>query len=209
MKLLLLFTSLFYFVYNGTSQSFEGFITYQTIYQSNLDQFTTKEYFGQEESLDTCYYKDGYYSLVSTTDFIQKLLWRSEDTMHYFFHTHSKDTIWYERTDSKSNKMDSINLEYATDTLLNLICNKLTVYIGKTIYTYYYSPLLKMDPKYYKQYKQNAKNQIVSLMKAPYLKINIVAPQGEITMTSTEIRSMEIPKHMFNLPEGTYLKLPY
>lgn len=127
MKVLLSLILIFHCFYS-TAQNFEGFISYETSYNSKSKNISTKEVFGQETSMETTYFKDGYYLQISTSDFMHYLLWRSEDTTQYFKNKSTSDTIWFEKTNSNPSRIDSFFVEKNADTILGYSCDKLTTH---------------------------------------------------------------------------------
>ncbi|MGB1294044.1 MAG: hypothetical protein ACPG6V_01090 [Flavobacteriales bacterium] len=193
----------------GFAQNFEGVISYRSTYTSNMDGVTVEEMFGQKSSLDQTSIKDGFYLNKSTTGFMNYQLWRSIDTMEYFMNTSSKDTVWFNKTNSLPTHFDSTAFEANADTVAGYLCNKLTVFRGNQIYSYYYHPDFTLDPKYYNQYLNIAKFEILKLMKSPYLKLTISSPKFGLDMEAVNIKIKHLPDSIFRIPEGPLVEFRY
>ncbi len=191
------------------SQNFQGMITYQTTYESKVDDITTEEMFGQKESSDTTYIKDGFYLSKSSTDFMNYLLWRSKDTMQYFRNKLSKDTVWYDKTNSHPSNFDSTNIEENVDSILGYHCNKLIVYTGNQTYEYYYNPDFKLEPKCYSQYLNISKYNIMKIMQSPYLRLKVSSPINSMDMIAVNILIESLSDSIFQIPDGELVKFEY
>lgn len=191
------------------AQNFEGVISYHTTYESKIEGVTVEEMFGQDSSLDTTFFKDGFYLNKSTTEFMNYQLWRSVDTMQYFKNKSSQDTVWFDKTNSHPSNFDSTHIELNIDTIAGYKCNSLTVYRGNRTYTYYYNPDFKLDPNHYKQYSNSSKYEIMKLMKAPYLRLTISSPANGLDMIAVNINIKSLSDSIFEIPNGTLSKFEY
>ena len=199
----------FVICFQSYTQNFEGIISYKTNYESKMEGITAKEMFGQKSSLDTTYFKDGFYLNKSTTEFMSYQLWRSMDTMQYFKNESSQDTIWFDKTNSHPTTFDSARVEVNADKIMGYICNKLIVYRGNTTYTYYYSTDFKLDPSHYHQFSNGSKFEIIKLMKSPYLRLKISSPSNGLDMIAVKVNITSLTTKVFEVPDGILTKFEY
>jgi hypothetical protein len=197
------------FCIQACAQNFEGIISYNTTYESNVEGVTAKEMFGQESSLDTTYFKNDSYLNKSTTEFMSFQLWRGTDTMQYFKNMSSQDTIWFDRTDSHPSSFDSTHIVLNADTVAGYLCNKLIVYRGNRTYTYFYNPDFKLDPNHYRHYSNSSKFEIMKLIKSPYLRLKITSPSNGLDMIAVNVNIESLSDTIFEVPDGILTKAEY
>ena len=197
-------------LYGCSADSFEGIVRYETTYKSKVEGVLIEDLLGPPSSIDSIYFKDGYYLQKSTTDYMNYLLWRSEDTTQYFRNKASSDTLWFDKTNSHPTVIDSSTIVKKATTILGYKCHKLSVYRGGSIYTYYYNPNFYLDPEFYKEYTNSSKHQVMTLMKSPYLRLHIEYPGIEMDMIATDIVIEKLSDSIFELPnKGVRSKYDY
>ncbi|MDD2982925.1 MAG: hypothetical protein PHQ74_06020 [Crocinitomicaceae bacterium] len=196
--------------FSCSSQDFEGIISYKTTYTSKIDGVSATEIFGQEVAYDTTYFKNGFFLNKSSTDFMNYLLWRSEDKKQYFKNKYSADTIWFDQTDSRPSQIDSFLVQKKAETVGGYDCDLLLVYKNDRLYKYYYNPDFKLDPSYYQQYTNSSKFEIMKIMKSPYLRLHIISPRDEVDMVCTNLEVTKLSDETFAIPkEGNLIKFEY
>lgn len=188
------------------SQNFEGVITYETTYISKVDGVSADEMFGQNNSKDTTFLKDGFYLHKANTNRMPYLLWRGVDTLHYYKETKDSDTIWTDKTNSHPVFIDSTRVEKDVDNIAGYLCDKLIVYRNNRVYEYYYNPDFKIEPKYYKEYTNSARYEVVKLMKSPTLRLKVSSPSSVMDMVATNVEIKSLPDSLFKVPDGFIMK---
>ncbi len=188
------------------SQNFEGVITYETTYTSNVDGVSADEMFGQKNSKDTTYFKEGFYLHKANTDRMPYLLWRGVDTLHYFKKTLENDTIWTDKTNSHPAFIDSTSFEKDVEDIAGYSCDKLIVYRNNRVYEYFFNPDFKIDPEYYKEYTNSARYDVIKLMKSPTLRLKVSSQNGVMDMVATNVDIKSLPDSLFKVPNGHIMK---
>ena len=194
---------------NSSAQNFEGVVAYETTYVSKLEGVSADKIFGQKTSKDTTYFKEGFYLHKANTERMHYLLWRSVDTMQYFKNLASQDTVWFDKTDSHPSFIDSTRVEKNADTVAGYACDKLIVYRGNQVYTYFYNPDFKLDPKHYIEYTNSARYEVIKIMKSPTLRLTISGPSTFMDMNAINVDIRSLPDSIFEIPNGTLIKYKY
>ena len=182
-----------------TNKNFEGIIYSETTFTSKIDSISTIDLYGTDHSFDTTFMKDGFYKAISSTDFMETMLWRHSDTTVYFTHSYSPDTLWYNYTNSHPTEL----IEYE----LNYRCDKLVVRNNKgQVNSYYFSSELSLDPEFYKNCSNSATNEVQKLIKGVCLKLKMESANGTMISEATKIIKTKLKKNTFDLPEYKVLK---
>ncbi|MGM0479681.1 MAG: hypothetical protein ACQERC_10700 [Bacteroidota bacterium] len=191
------------------TQNFEGIISYETTYESKVQGVSAGELFGQKNSKDTTYFKEGVYLHKVNADQMHYLLWRSVDTMQYFKNRSSQDTIWFDKTNSHPSFIDSTRIEKNADTVAGYECDKLIVYRENRVYTYFYNSDFKLDPHHYREFSNSAKYEVMKLMKSPTLRLKVSSTTGVMDMIAVNVDVTSLPDSIFKVPDGTLVKSKY
>lgn len=191
---------------NVNSQNFEGVIYSTTTYTSKIDTLSADEIFGQSESSEKMYIKDGFYKVNSSTDFMSLMLWRHIDTALYFFNKESEDTLWYDKTYSHPSGIQEYNIIKNVDTILGYPCDALIILDDKfkTI-TYYFSPELSLDPEFYKHCQNSSIYEVLKLIQSIKLRLVIESHYAIIDSRVQKVIRKKLPKNIFELPKHSFL----
>lgn len=197
---------IFLFTYLGYSQDFEGKIEYQITYfdKNNVEVNIPKvnQLMGEKSTFIT---KKGKYKQITNSDFMSFQLYSSNEKKLYIknnWNQKESDTLFY----LDPSKLENVSFKYEITknaaTILGYLCDKLTVKDTLNIIReeYFYSPDLKLNPKYFKDFSAFNKNKITDLMKAVFLKLSYYYPEFTLSMTAIDIKKIKISDSEFNLP---------
>ncbi|MGZ5303347.1 MAG: hypothetical protein ACXWDO_04495 [Bacteroidia bacterium] len=134
------------------------------------------------------YLKDNNYKMVFTGSYAREILYAGNENKHYISLGPADSLMWRSCNENASSVVYVKALENA-DYVLDYECNSYTIQTDWGITTYYYSPLLKLDPKKYNQHVFNNFNVYVKHARAPYLKYVYTGPSFKLTLIAVNIET--------------------
>lgn len=186
---------------------FEGIIEYKIEYEihdKNIDLNSLKKQMGTST---ISYIKNGFYKDIANAEFMSFHLFRYTDTSIYYMHSMSDDTLIVKKVNAEPSTKIDIKTEQSSLKILDFDCNKISFEGDFFTYSYYYSPKLKLDPEYYKEFSYNNKYIIMKSMKAPYLKLTMKNKAFTVNITAVNIESKKFDSSVFTQPKNKIRKL--
>lgn len=197
--------SLFFLSLNSYSQDFEGIIEYKMSYTLKSDRYSI-DFLEKEMGKNVkIFFKNGFYKELTDSKFMYFQLFRYSDNRIYFKNQPKNDTLYYRSTLADHTSNFDYVIQKKADTLLGVVCDKLTITDNFGTKTYYYSSEYSLDPEYYKNFTFINKYEIVKLMKAVYLKLVMDLEFFKVEIKATNIERKKLPDKVFALPENTIL----
>ncbi|WP_298903922.1 hypothetical protein [uncultured Psychroserpens sp.] len=187
------------------AQDFEGVITYKSEYPINKTALSNDELKKELGTDVTTYFKNGYYKELTNSRFISYQLFRHNDSMVYYKHNIKSDSLFYSKVNTDKKETFSYKIEKRTDTILGYICDKLIVEGGYGTKTYYYTSELSLNPEYYKNFTIGNKYDIMKLMKAIYLKLEMTYDAISVRVVATEVKKQKLENSVFDIPKHQYM----
>ena len=187
------------------SQDFEGEIKYELNYISKSSQYTLEIMQNEFGTETTTYIKNGFYKEITDSKFMSYQLFRYVDNRIYFQHKVKSDTLWYSLTISEQKLDFKYEIHEKSDTILNIVCDKLIYQDEYGIKTYYYSSDYSLNPELYKDFTYSNKYEILKLMKSVYLKLVMEYEPFIVEITATDIKRKVLNDKVFDLPKHTIL----
>ncbi len=189
------------------NNSFEGVITYENEVISKVDSLSAEEILGEVSTKDILFIKDGFYKLISNSDFLHFMLWRSIDESVYFYHLSDSMVLWHSKTNKISEFQPNFKLKKNVDTILEYPCDELS-FIAENgrITKYYFSSQFALEPKFYKNYTHLFKYDIMKLMKSVYLGLTIENDQIISKTRAIKIENIKLEDDIFKVPTNKKIK---
>ena len=182
-------------------QDFEGIIHYEMTYHSKSAEFSVEDLEKGGGKYVKSYIKNGYYKELTKSSFMSYQLFRHDHKAMYFKHGMEDDTLYHESTLAKTSNEFSYELYEGTDSILNVLCDKLVVKDKYGTKTYYYSSHYSLNPDYYKNYTLSNKYEILKIMKSIYLRLVMEFEHFVVDITAKTIERKDLKKDTFELPE--------
>lgn len=190
------------------AQSFEGKITYENTYTSNIPNATSEQFNQMMGTVQEYYIKGSKYKSITNGSVSKMQLYVPSENKLYSQLAVSDTLLW---SDGSSNPNEPLSYEIKQDQaeILGYTCDALIVdtKMGKIIY--YFSEKIKLDPKLYEAHKYGNWALLTGQTKSLPLKIEMETPQFTLVSVATEIKEMELDDSFFDLPELPAKKSPY
>ena len=190
------------------SQDFEGIIEYKITYE-NLNEQNKVDIKGMENFLGTKSIfttKKGAYKQISEGQYMSFQVYKPNDAKLYYKDFIESDTIYFKDLKKFDNTEFEFEIIKNADTILNHICDKLIYKTDQTEEHYYFSPDLKQNPKYFKDYSFGNKNKLTELTKSIHLRYDLFFNGILIKSVATEIKEQKIEDKEFEIPKNSILK---
>lgn len=205
MKIILLITILVFNMTSIFSQDFEGIIEYEINFMPKSTDYSIEFMEKELGKKATTYIKNGFYKELTNSKFMSYQLFRYDKDKIYYKHDISGDTLFFSSTIEKKPYKFEYKIEKKADTVLNIICDRLTYTDNYGTKIYYYSSEYSLNPKYYKNFTINNKYEILKLMKSVYLKLVMEYDFFNIEIIATDIKRKKLENETFKIPEGKVL----
>lgn len=187
------------------SQDFEGVIEYKTNFIPKSNEYTVQFLEAEFGKKITTYIKNGFYKEVTEAKFMSYQLFRYDKNRIYFKNEIEDDTLKYTSTIAKQKSDFTYDIFKKSDTILNVVCDKLVYKDNYGIKTYYYSSEYSLDPEFYKDYTYSNKYDKVKLLKSIYLKLVMEYEPFIVEITATSIKRKKLRKKVFKIPKHKIL----
>lgn len=189
-------------------QSFEGKITYQNTYISNIPNATSEQFNQMMGTVQEYYIKGNKYKSVTNGSVSQMQLYVPSENRLYAQLAVSDTLLW---SDGSSNPNEPLSYEIKQDQaeILGYTCDALIVDTKMGKITYYFSEKIKLDPRLYEAHKYGNWALMTGQTGSLPLKIEIETLQFTLVSVATEVKKMELEDSFFDLPELPAKKSPY
>lgn len=189
-------------------QSFEGKITYQNTYTSNIPNATSKQFNQMMGTVQEYYIKENNYKSIMNGSVSQMQLYAPSENRLYTQLAVSDTMLW---TDGNSNPDEAVKYEIQKNKaeILGYKCDALVVQTKTGNATYYFSKKVKVNPKHYENHQYGNWALVMEQAKSLPLKIEMETPQFTLVSEAVEIKEMELADDFFDLPDVPAKKSPY
>ena len=188
------------------SQSyFEGEITYKFTFKSEQlkdPNILLTPIFGNGSTL---YFKEGNYRHEYESGTMEFDLYNKSDNKMYQ-KKRNNDTIYWVDCGNGANTIQDTLFYSKTDTILGIICDRLTLqYKEESEIHYYNSDSICINPDWFKNYKLNDEYLIDRKEKSIYLKSEHLFKYFTLIETATKISREKIDIEKFKIPKNSIL----
>ena len=186
-------------------KSFEGKVTYQVRFISNIKGLSSEELTKRCASEQVYYTKGNNYRYDWNGTIDQWSVYRSADKKVYGKNSLSDTLQWYGVT-VNHDTIYRIDLKENDTTILGYPCDRLMFTCRSGIQAYYFNRELAVDPDLYKDYKEVNYFAYLSIAKSLALKEVFMTPNYTEIVIATKVERIPIDDGLFVLPEGTAMK---
>lgn len=200
--LLCLFISLIFY-----NQDFEGKIEYKTSYKVLSDKESEASLKNDLGTKMTFIVKNGFTKEISNAAYGNLHIFNPIENRIYFTDSFSPNILFYTNgKKAEPNKNVKYKVVKNAEIILGHKCDKL-IYIAENYeIVYFYSPDLKYDPKYTKNFTYTNKNEKVAIMKSIFLKQVMTTKNFIATVEAVKITPQKISDKEFDKPKHKVLK---
>jgi hypothetical protein len=190
-------------------QSFEGEITYATIYKSKVASFTDAQWGSIVGTQNQYFIKGGNYKSILNGSVISSYLYRQEDNKLYTEFQDGNIMYWNDASENKDSVI-SFEIKKNAARILNYNCDELILHCKKGTEIYDYAPQLMVDAGLFINHKFGNWYDYIRLAKAIPLHMEIEQDQVIITSEATAVKAEKLSDDLFVLPADVKLvKSPY
>lgn len=188
--------------------NFEGKVEYRLKVIPNpgkkVDTVALKKIFGEKSLL---LIKQGAIKRVNESEEMSLQLYLPKENRLYFTNKTEPGILFYYRCDKTGNKDFTSKIIKNAATIAGYNCDKLiyTDEFGQKI-DYYFSPELKMDSKYTKDYTFLNKNKIAEIMKSAFLRQDFKTNEYTLVTEAIKVEKMKIDDTEFDKPKHTIIR---
>lgn len=200
------FLLLCFFSISVVSQNFVGKVLYKNSFQSKLPNMTNEKFTALIGSQQVYVIKNGKYLSITNGQLTPVQLYKNS-TNKLYTKTGNSDTIICIDASIEKSKIIEIKKEETSIIILGHKCKLLTMKSDNgTLYKYYYSEKLGVNPEDYKYHNYN--HWYKYLIETKSLPLKMVIENNQFTMTTEAIsfEEKDILDGKFELPSGTILK---
>ncbi|WP_274475704.1 hypothetical protein [Mangrovimonas aestuarii] len=182
-------------------QDFEGIIEYKLEYESKTSTISVEDLEKELGTKAITYFKNGNYMETTDSNFMNFQLYRHSDKRIYFKNKTDRDTLRYVSTVSNVKEPFEYTIVKQSDTILGVVCDKLIINDNQGTKIFYYSSKLPLNPKHYENFNLFNKDDIVAIMEAVYLKMELEYPLFNVVMEAKNIDKKKLSSKYFEVPK--------
>lgn len=209
MKKILITTITFLIISTVFGQPFEGKITYQNSYKSNLPNVTDQQFTSMMGSAQEYIIKGGNYkSSTNGTMFIWQLYLNSDNKL-YSKMSNSETILWNDGSENKDSIL-KVELNKQAVDILGYKCDELILTCKSGVQKYYFNSKLGVDFSLFSNHLYGNWYDYVKLAKALPLKMVMEAEPFTLTSVAIEVKEIKIDEKELKLPDNAKTaKNPY
>ncbi|HTE30213.1 MAG TPA: hypothetical protein VK666_07555 [Chryseolinea sp.] len=193
--------ALFIALVNCYGQDFEGKITYETAYKSNIPGMSDEQLSLMLGTSQQFFIKGGNYKTTTNGTFLLWQIFINKDSKLYNKMASSEALLW---NDVSINTDEIVKAEINKNaiTILGNPCDELVLTSKNAVEKYYFSSEFKIDAKLFINHKFNHWDEFTKRSNALPLKMIINNPQMILEAMATEVLPMKLDDKIFALPAG-------
>jgi hypothetical protein len=192
-----------------SGQTFEGKITYQNSYKSNLPNVTDQQFTSMMGSTQEYIIKGGNYKSSTNGTMFTWQLYLNSDNKLYSKMSNSETILWNDGSINKDSIL-KVELNKQSAEILGYMCDELVLTCKSGIQKYYFSSKIAVDVSLFSNHLYGNWYDYVKLAKALPLKIVMETESFTLTSVAIEVMELKIDEKELKLPENAKTaKSPY
>jgi hypothetical protein len=184
------------------AQSFEGKITYSSIYKSKSPQLKDAQLATMMGTTQDYYIKGADYKSVFNGSYIKMQLYNSKENRSYTL-TAKSDSLYCEDYSKNKDVATKFEVQKRNETVMGVLCDVLIVYTPKSKTSYYYSTKYGVNPALFNKHAYGNWYFVISKTKALPLKTISENEQFTSISTAVNISPMKLETKVFELPRNS------
>jgi hypothetical protein len=179
---------------------FQGQIIYHLELQKKDSSFDLSNIISYPATTFTFLFKEGIWINAPDSGIIDFGYFRYDENRQYYKFVGNDTLVYYDysQPDPDQDSLLSIHHQYTTDTILGRTCNRLVLKMRKMVLTLVYSPLLSVNPDWFKNTKGAYYDIIYSNTKALYLMCILETDEFISRQIAIEVSERELSKEIFD-----------
>jgi hypothetical protein len=186
---------------------FSGKITYQDAYISkspNVSSDNLEKLIGTKREL---YIQDANYESIYWGETKSTMLYRGDENKLYRFNNGADTIFWIDASRDTLFNHAEYKLSNSDETVLGLVCKKLTIRSKLGVTTYYFNSVYSIDPLRFRQHHFDGWDLYTAYAKSVPLKIVFEGELASSVSTAVKIEPAKLDSIIFKCPPGILRKM--
>ena len=183
---------------------FEGKIVYQLSFIPKSPEVDTNLLRKKMGIFTTYYFKKGNYHQVDNNESLSEEYGFEKDNKIYSRNYRSDTLFWHDKTIPE--KISSYEKFNKVDRVLDISCDELVTKLDRREISYYYNrDTLKIDPRWFINFKYLTKDETSTIMGSLFLKCKLDYARITIILTAIAISPEKLDDSLFELPKNSII----
>jgi hypothetical protein len=206
MKSLIIAALSFITVITNAQDYFEGKIYYVTEVAAKNKKVSIERLQHAVGNGRTLSFKEGNFRLDYDGGVLEFEVYRNDENREYF-KKRDNDTIYWHDCSKGGSQIKNLEVSKQNREVIGRMCDQLTIeYADHTSVEYYDVDFIKIDPKWFDQFKRNDQYKVDNIEKSITLRNEHQYPAATIISTAVKVQREAVATDLFELPVNAILK---